>query len=364
MKRALPFLLLLPLLAVLAAPAHAAIQQVRVMAVGNDRSSVKAQEKAMVYAKQRAVYLVARKLPVADVSEKLVDLTPQQWREIVRGATIQKTRRVKEITYAEVMVSVQDTALKRALDLPDEPVIDFTKQALTQRGVLLVPVYVEAGRPYVWEDENQLRDPLRTEVMRLAAGQVLIASGDLDDRRLIDYQNALTVTAAELGPMYERYGADEVIMAIFVQYNEERADPPSILLRRLLKNSSKKNVVRLGGLDGAKTNEARLRTAAAAIASAVAQIASSSADADRERLEKANKIAIWFRHANPRELARMQEAIRKQPGLLLLEIPAITLGEIRATAYYESPPEKLRENLRKEGIIVTGSDTDWQLSLR
>ena len=54
----------------MAAPAQAAVQEIRVLATGVDRSSARAAEMALDYAKKRAVYLVARKMQVTDASAK------------------------------------------------------------------------------------------------------------------------------------------------------------------------------------------------------------------------------------------------------------------------------------------------------
>lgn len=363
MTRLLTFLFALVCFAAVQ-PASAAVQQVRVVGIGTDKSSAAAEAKALAFAKKRAVYLVARKLPIENPSEKVAALSELQFREIIRGATVLQVKREKTVTYVDATVSIQDAAIKRAFDLPDAEITDFTKAGVRNRGVLLIPVYVDKDRPYVWEKENLLRGPLRTEVMRQSAGTVLIASGDIDDLRLIDYQNALTVSAKEMDPMFTRYGADEIIIAIFAQEHEEKGKPASMLLRRLHKGSSKTEVLRLKGLETAATDEARVKEASSLIASAVSQIASSTAAADRERLEKATKIAIHFNYANPRELAHMQETLREQPGVLLLEIPSISLGAINGVAYYEGDTEKLREKLRKDGIIVTDAGTGWQLSMR
>src|SRR6187399_2248714 len=92
-------------------PAFAAIQQVRVMAVGIDRSASKAQALAIEYAEKRAVYLTARKMPVDQPSAKIAALTDEEFREIVRGSEINKIRRRGERTYADITVSIVDTAL-------------------------------------------------------------------------------------------------------------------------------------------------------------------------------------------------------------------------------------------------------------
>lgn len=348
----------------LATPARADVQELRILAAGVDRSSTVAEALALDYAKKRAVYLVARKLAIDAPGDRVAALKPEQFNEIIRGATILRTRREGDRTYAEVNVSVVDTALKRALKLPETDGRDLETDGNKMRAVLVLPVFVKNDRPYLWEEENSLRDPLRAEVLRQAHGAVLVPAGDLDDLRLIDYQNALSVSAPELAPMFTRYGADEIIISIFM-LGKDNETPPSILLRRLSPKASRSEVVKLStGIDEKTPVKDRIQAAARVIASAVTQIASSSAEADQARLAAAKKLPIIFNFANPRELATMQEAIRNAPGVLLLEVPSISVRGMKAIAYMESEPQKLRELLVKQGIIVSQQGDGLQLSLR
>lgn len=353
------------IVAAFATAAQASVQQVRVLAVGIDSSSEQAEAKAVDYAKKRAVYLIARKLPIDDPSAQVAALKQQQFDEIVRGASVLRTRREKEVTYAEVNVTVIDTALKRALGLPEGPVRDVSEIPAKMRGVLVLPVLVKNSRPYVWEKENDLREPLRSEVLRQSHGAVLVPAGDYDDLRLVDYQNVLEVTAEELAPMFERYGADEIVIAIFTLGGGDNHEKPGILLRRLTPKTSRSEVVQVAMPAGAtQKTEERVAEAAKSIATAVAQIASSTADEQQKRLDAAKKIPISFLYANPRELAQMQEKLRNNKEVLLLSTPSITTQDITATAYVEGDVEKLRENLAKQAIIVTVQGDRWQLSLR
>lgn len=356
-------LLLLLAIVGFALPAHAGVQQVRVLAAGVDRSSFEAEQKAVEYARKRAVYLTARKLPVQDPSAQVAALTQKQFDEIVRGSSVLRTKRVDEVTYAEVMVTVIDEPLKRALGIEDGPMLDVSAKDPRGRGVLVLPVLVKNSRPYVWEKDNELREPLRSEVLRQSHGAVLVPAGDYDDLRLVDYQNVLEVTAKDLAPMFTRYGADEIVVAIYTQPSSDGKTASNILLRRLTPKQSRSEVLSLEMPADVKLPE-RSQAAARVIASAVSQIAASTSEADQKRLAAATKLPIKFLYANPRELAQMQEKLRNSKGVILLSTPSIALNDIVAEAYVEGDLEKLRENLKKQAIIVTDQGDTWQLSLR
>ncbi len=347
------------------APAHAAVQQVRVMAVGVDRRADRAEQLAVDYAKMRAVYLTARKLPVEQVTAKVQGFTAEDYKEIVRGVDILQSKRIGERTYASISVSIVDAALRRKLGLSDQSTLEGASDEHSRmRGVLVLPVYVKSGRPYLWEKENALSNPLHDESLRQGQGAVLAPAGDLDDLRLVDYANVLSVTGKELEPMFKRYGAEEIVIAIYTP-PEGGAQPveESILLRRLTPSATATERVQIPRTD-ASTSEARLKQAAMLIGGAVTQIASATAIDDQTRLAKAQQIPIDFAYANPRELARMQNTLRSQSEVLIVKLPAISLGEIDGIAYVEGDAKKLREKLVKTGIFVTDSGSGWKLSLR
>ena len=77
-------------------------------------------------------------------------------------------------------------------------------------------------------------------------------------------------------------------------------------------------------------------------------------------------VAGHFTFANPRELAGMEESVRNTPGVILLEIPTISLQDVNGTIYFTGDKKALQAALVKQGVIVTdpGGDKPWVLSVR
>lgn len=347
----------------LATAAQASVQDVRLVGVGVDTSSRRAYEEALDYAKKRAVYLVARKLPIDDPSAKVAALPPEDYARIVRGATVLNSKRKGERTYLDVTVTIVDSELRSILNVKDSGARDGERTA-PLRTLVVMPVLVRDDKAYLWQKENDLRAPLQRELLRQAQGALIVPAGDTNDLRLIDHNNALTVTGPELKPMFERYGVSEIIIAIYTLPVDKK--PGSILLRRLSAEVTRSEVIKLAtDEDGQRRPvDVLLHQASQAIATALVQIASSSGDEERARLAKAKKIKLNFLYANPRELASMQEAVRDNKDVLLLEIPSIAVNGIGGVAYLEGEPQKLRESLVKAAIIVRQKDDLWQLSYR
>ena len=332
--------------------------------IGVDHSSLNAEKLALEYAKKRAVYLAARKIGVVDANKKAAKFTAEQWQKIVRGATVTQSRREGYNTYAEVNITIVDEELRRALKLPD----DFGKASpieFNTRGVLLLSAFVGQERPYMWEKENILRAPLADEIRRQAHGNVLLPGGDFDDLRLVDYQNVLKVEPDELKPMFERYGAEEIIIVVLTLSQPGSADASTVLLRRLKLGGVKTEAIDIPTDSETETVDARLAKSATMIAGVVTQIATSTAERDQAIRDAAKKVSVRFSYATPKQLARMQDAVRAAPEVLYLDMPSIALARVAGTIYLKGEDDEvLRQNLIKQGILVTSINDGWRLSVR
>lgn len=336
------------------------------LGTATDRSSHRAADMAMDYAKARAVYIMARKMQVDDAANKVAQLKPEQLHDIVRGATVLQSRRVGMITYLDVTVSVVEEPLRRALGI-EEAAPSIVDGMASARGVLVLPVYVGKTRPYLWEKENILDGPVRSEVLRQARGAVLVPAGDFDDRRLVDYQNALEVKAEELEPMFARYGVDEIIVAVVTLGTERTLEPSSILLRRLghPPDPSRVEEITVKPLQQSEPADARAQDAASAVASAVTQIAGATSKQQQEKLAKAPTLPITFRYATASELGLMQDAVRTAPGVMQLSMPAIALDTMRGVVYLSDEKDKVKQALVKKGLVVKPDGGEgWVISVR
>ena len=343
-------------------PAHASTQEIRVLAVGVDPSSVEAEAKAMDYARKRAVYLAARKLGVQDVSKVVAQLSDTDFAAIIRGADVVQTKRTGDMTYSEVMVTIVDEQLRRALKVTGTPPAEADMKL---RGVLLIPVYASHDGAFLWEKDNQLRQPLADEVRRQSHAGVMLPGGDYDDLRLIDRNNALTVKPEELKPMYERYGAEEIIIAVMTPSAVGTTDATSVLLRRLnISGDVRTEMLTIPPASADESSVVRLNKTATAVASAVTQIASSTADREAATRAKAKQLTIHFAYAIPKDLSRMVDAVRASPEVYSLDLPSISLAEVDGTIYLKGDAQALHDALTKQGLVVTTTKDGWRISVR
>ncbi len=343
-------------------PAIAAIQEIRVVAVGVDSSSFEAEAKAIDYAKKRAVYLAAKKLGVKDVSKQMTKLSVADFAAIIRGADVVQTRRVGETTYEEVNVTIVDEQLRRVLKVTDTATATADMKV---RGVLLIPVYAAREQAYMWEKENQLRAPLYDEIRRQSHAGVLLPGGDYDDLRLIDHANALTVKPDELKPMFDRYGAEEIIIAVMTPSAPGTMDATTVLLRRLnVSGDVRTESLTIAPDSSDESSPIRLSKTATAVAGAVTQIATSTTERELAIRAKAKQLKVRFAYAIPKDLARMEDTVRASPEVYYLDLPSIALAQVNGTIYLKGDDQKLHDDLTKQGLIVTSINDGWRISVR
>ena len=349
----------------LVSPAQAATQEFTILAVGIDKNEENATAIAMDYARKRAIYVATRKLGVANPSVAAARIPTADLAQIIRGATILQSRRVEDKTYLEVSVTIVTEALNKALSIQDapienHPIFDTSKI----RSVLILPALVMPKETYVWGEDNALWAPLSIELVRQGHGTVILPGGDLQDLRLIDGENIGKVTEDDIKPMYERYGVEEIVIAIMTPGSQGSNEPSKVLLRRLSRFHLRDETLEVKQSTIDDSLNTRVERAAQAIAAAAVQIATSTSRPEYEKLDTATKIPVHFNYTLPKELGRMTEVVRSTPGVLLLELPAIGLNNVDGTIYFDGDAAALRKTLMTRDMIIRVKDNDWTISTR
>ncbi len=340
-------------------PAYAGVTEFSVLAVGISRNEDQANALALDYARKRALYLAVRKLGITNASVVAAGITDKDLAQIIRGATVLQTKRVGDKTYAQVSVSIADAQLRKMFDVNDVKPPEKAK-----RTVMLLPAIMLPEKPVLWGKENILRAPLSAEILRQSHGAVILPGGDLQDLRLIDTENMSSVTMAEMKPMFERYGVDEVVIAIATLGADKTTTPSTVVLRRLSALNPKSELFEVKPNGESDSTAERLEAVARAIASVATEIASSTAVSERAKLDSAQKIALEIHYAIPKELATIESAIRGTPGVLSLELPTIALNDATGTLYAEGDIAAIRAALSKQGVILRDIPGGWRVSTR
>jgi hypothetical protein len=354
-------LVLFVLVAMLAAPAMAALHEITVIGVGIDSLRSKAEAKAIDYGKKRAVYLLSKKLGAVDSESTLAALKPDTLKDMVRGYTIIRRERSEDKTYIEMRVTIVDTPLRAVLGLP---IAEESSSNFRRRGILVLPVFVATERPLLWEKRNPLSQPLKSLALKMGKGSVILPVGDPEDLRVVDYNNVLTIDYHRLKEMVARYGASEILIAVVTLGSPDTSEPTDILLRRLTKDQTKLERITLNPTNALDLPEARIQAAVVAIAQVATDLASSVAIEERKELAAAQQQPVEFVFITMREFGEMQAALRSFPGFKQLIITKSDLHRVEGVLYYTGHEKKLRAHLKKSAIFVRPGEKRWELNMR
>ena len=365
-RRAAAVLLAVALFSILSPlPAFAGIQEYTVPAVGYGQTDEAGQAQALDYGRKRAVYLAVRKLGFGNPSDVAARIPPKDFAQIVRGATVLQYHRIGEKTYAQISVSIDDDILRKLLDVKDGPAtISAQDNRQPLRNILVLPMLITPDKTFIWEKDNPLRKQLSIALLKQSHGMVILPAGDMQDLRLIDAKNAHTVTMAELKPMYDRYGADEIILAIATLSPPNTDTPTQVLLRRLSALNLPSEALEVAPDSTTDTADQRIEQTARAIATASVEIATSTSANEQAKLATSTKIKVRVDYAIPQELAHIEQAVNAAPGVLLFEMPQISLNSVSGTIYLNGDPVALRKSLTAKDIFVREKEGMWVLSVR
>jgi hypothetical protein len=339
--------------------ALAAVQQITVVGIGIDKKIDIAEAKAVDYAKKRAVYLLAEKWNLPDAPTRIAKLPQKIFDQSVRGTEIKRRAKNGNTLYVEVVVSIQDIPLRRALGME----IQASKEVESRRGILVIPVMIDEDTVRVWGEGNLLIAPLKVAVREMGKEAVIVAAGDREDRSRIDYDNALKVDFKTLEVLAKRYGAEEILMAIVTPGAPGTDTPTNMLMQRLQPGGSRLEELSLKAA-ATQTDSERFAEAADAIARYATVISRSVAEAEREAWSKFPKYNVEITFTTIAEFGTIENALRAAPGMKRFELPAISLQHVQGVMYVEGDVSKLRKYLIKQGIKLTEVGDVWKLSLR
>lgn len=342
----------------IASQAVAAVHEVEVMGVGVHDDIEIAQRLADDYAKKRAIYLLAQKWQVPDLEKKLSKLDEATLAQAIRGARTLDFRREGDILYTKTIVSVLDAPIKRALKLAEgEDVAE--KEGI---GILLVPVFKDGERIWVFDRSNPLRQPVRRAALTLGNQLVVVPLGDSRDLRVVDYDNILDARYDTFKPLLERYGAKEVVVAL-VDAPDVASNTTRVLYNRMYDGGLKPEILDIKTAD--KTNlAARYEEVAKVVVSMAAKQAVATSVSEQKQREAFIKQHVLFSFTTMQEYGRLDQLLRAAPGVEALEIGAIALQQVEAVFYHKGNLNPVLAYLEKKGVKLREKGAIWVLSER
>mgnify|MGYP004079192199 CR=1 FL=1 len=335
-------------LVIVAAPAQAAVREVKVLASILEADPALAQAKAEAYARKRAFFLTLNAFDEKEALKIAQSMSDNQINMTIRGVTLlnQKFDPANEQYLAEYAVSVSEEAVQKLV----APATDAIPQDATK--MLVLPVLQNSDGVLLWEGSNLWRSTFNGTALAKGQNLLIMPYGDPQDREITDGLKILTQDFASLAPLLERYGTDEIIIAT-ARY--DRASEPARLLvdiRRLSDKVDRSKKIALKTDTRNQTPESLLPLAAENVTGQLIEIAKNFDGNEDRRLAKANAIPIRARLGRIRDWATIQQALNGVPGGVQLDVQSVSIDEARAIYHFNGTAEGLGKVLKTRGLAA------------
>ncbi len=345
--------------AIMIAPitAIAATEDVKVLADINGNSPVDAQNKAIDYAKKRAFFLTLAKLAPDKADAIAKSMTTEQIYGFIRGYQLTHEKADGNHYLAEYLVSVSTDRVGR-LVVSD----DTTATNENAKPVLVLPVLTDGDKTLMWEPDNAWRSIWNSVALERGENLLIVPYGDPEDMTITDSATILGYGFSSLKDMAKRYGTNEIVVVRAQVIRDQTPARVRVTMRRLGEKLDKTKEVSFEVNNAGDAPESLLPNAARDVADQLKEIARLYEGEIEKKLANAKTIALQVEFRRLGDWVKTQDALRKLPGVVQLDVGSINIQSAQATLYYNGTPESLKEIMESNGLNVVTENTPWIIS--
>ena len=349
---------LLVALFLMPATASAATHTIEVIADIIGDSPEDARNKAIDYAKKRAFYLLLHRLDPLQADTLVYELTEEQIEQQIRGYEIAQERLLPGNRYqGQFMVTLSDVQMQRLIR--GEAVTPIEMNAM-----LILPILDKGdGELRLWQDDNVWRSLWNTAALERGDGKLVLPFGDLDDTSFVDHTNILTRDFSGLKPLADKYGAQEVAVALASYELENEPMGVLVTIRRMGPGVDRIRDMFFAAQTKDDTPEGIMINASRVVADQM-KLAAQQFETEQDRdIATAQQIHIKAQFRRISEWAAMQEILRNLPMSVNLQMGAISIQSASATLYYRGTEETLIRSMKANGLGVVDNPDHLVVSL-
>lgn len=336
---------------------YAATQEVKVMADIMGDSPVDAQNKAVDYAKKRAFFLTLAKLAPDKADAIAKAMTTEQIYGFIRGYQLTQEKADGNHYLAEYLVTVSADRIGR-LVVSD----DSTATNDNAKPVLVLPVLTDGDKTLMWEPENAWRSIWNSVALERGENLLIMPYGDPQDMTITDSATILGYGFSSLKNMAKRYGTNEIVVVRAKIIRDTEPKSIRVTMRRLGEKLDKTKDVSFEVNNEGDAPESLLPTAARDVADQLKEIARLYEGDTLKKLANAKTIGLQVEFRRLGDWVKTQDALRKLPSVIQLDIGSINIQSAQATLYYNGTPETLEETMKANGLNVATQTTPWVIS--
>ena len=332
---------------------HAAVRETEVIASIEDPDIASAQSKAKEYARKRAFFLTLSSYDADNALKIAESMTDQQILAAVRGMTLLEDKYVQDVYYAKFNVGISEEYVEKLLTPGANP--EMADEATV---MLVLPVLQSEEGVLLWENNNIWRSIWNSVALSRGDDILIMPFGDPTDRLTTESATILNQGFEQLSPMLERYGAQEIIIPI--ARFDKQSDPQRLLIqvRRYGEGVDKSKSMAFNTDKQSQTPESLMPMAANNVAVQMIEIARNYDGNIERKLANANKVPIRATFRKLSDWSKMQTALREVPGMVKMDIGAISIDQALLTVYYSGTRDGLMKALKPKGVIAQPSGED------
>lgn len=345
------------LLAITPLGADAAPNEVMVLADITGDSPVDAKEKAIDYAKKRAFFLSLAKLAPDKAENIAKSMSSEQIYGFIRGYQTAQEKVEGNRYVAEYRVTVSQDRIERLV------VGDNSAAAnANAKPVLVLPVLVDGGKTLLWEPENAWRSLWNSVALERGENLLIMPYGDPEDIMITGSSTILSYGFASLKDMAKRYGTNEIVVVRALVIRDQNPASVRVTMRRLGEKIDKIKEMAFEVNNAGDAPESLLPDAARGVADQLKEIARLYEGEIEKSLANAKKLPLQIQFRRLGDWVKTEEALRKLPSVVKLDVGSISIQSAQATLYYNGTPETMQEIMEANDVNVATDSMPWVIS--
>jgi hypothetical protein len=226
--------------------------------------------------------------------------------------------------------------------------------------VLLLPVLKINAYAQLWEDENSWRKSWNHVAMQIGRGQIVVPYGDRRDREEINLEEALKGDFKDFAPMAQRYGVEEVYVAVAEYQSIDLSQGVQVQLRKLSAKDMTSESLHYNA-KGRETREQQLERVAMELARRLTRL--NGVAPENYQLQKDNEISVHLVYEGMKDYQKLVEMLKAIPSVRRVREDSVSYYEGDVTLFYRTSPEMLGKSFAAKGFRIYKEGDTLMLAL-
>jgi hypothetical protein len=338
-------------------PLNTTVTLIQVEATGKTQEEAKA--KAIRAGARDAFEQLMNRISPEDTDRLLAKLTPEQIEAMVQNRDVLDEK--FDGTHYEGLLNYRFDAHKIArLPRKNKPASApaaadaqasgaLPGVAANAHAILLVPVLQTNEISQLWEDSNSWRKSWNHIALQVGRGELIVPYGDRRDREEVGPHEALTGTFKDFADMADRYGVQEVYVAIAEYDSPDLAQGVQVRLRKLSANDLSSEMLRYPA-QMRETRDQQLERVAMELARRLTRL--TGAVPENYVPAQDNVVTIRLAYKGMKQYLKLLHMLKAIPFMHRVMPESISYYESTVTLYYRTSPEMLGKSFAASGFRI------------